>query len=197
MRPLLQTLASLFATVALAACGSGTAVPTDGDVGGSTTPYTLEWTGTVKTILDLEDENASMANLEVGDAYVASLTFDPAEFAEGEVGPGDLMRYAAPPGLEVVYEFASGLVVEREVLRINVEPGESAEIESTTGERLFIAWQVMPGPILEEIDPNTVPFMETFTSDNSSLNGGAFELTFPGIDRSVGPVIDYFKTTKN
>ena len=197
MRPFLQSLVLAFVTVALVACGGGTAVPTDGEVGGSTTPYTLAWMGTVKTILDAEDESASMPDVDVGDGYTASLTFDPGDFAEGEAGPGDLVRYPAPPGLRVVYQFSSGLVVEREVLRINVEPGESLEIESTDGERLYIIWQVMPGPILEDIDWNTVPIDETFTSGNGSLDGGSFELSFPEIDRSLYAESDFFETTKN
>ena len=58
MHPILIRFALLLTLSAtMAACGSSTGDP-GGEVGGSTTPFTLEWTGTVESIIDNEDMEA-------------------------------------------------------------------------------------------------------------------------------------------
>lgn len=82
------------------------------------TVYTFEWTGSVESIEDGYGEPATMEGVSVGDSFVATVTYDTADFADGIPETSDGLDYAAPAGLQMTYQFASGGVFTKDITAV-------------------------------------------------------------------------------
>jgi hypothetical protein len=90
-------------------------VPVTTDVRAAT--FTFKWTGIVERIVAgyYYDEPATLAGVNVGDSFVATVTYDTAAFGPGVNVSGDGLDYAAPAGLQMTYQFESGGVFTKDI----------------------------------------------------------------------------------
>jgi len=94
-----------------------------GEAGAGTT-FTFEWTGTVSDIQDGFFDPATMAGVNVGDSFVATVTYDTASFGPGVDVVGNGLDYPAPPGLQMTYHFESGGFFNKDVTVVRAQdPG--------------------------------------------------------------------------
>jgi hypothetical protein len=124
MRSLLtrSRVAVRWAVLALASLGAAPGCGS-GSGSGDQQPFTFLWFGTVTEIVDGNLMPAAMAGVQVGDAIVARVDYDPALFADGLV-VDDGREYAAPAGLVMTYEFSSGGRFTRDVTGVSLrDPG--------------------------------------------------------------------------
>lgn len=93
-----------------------------GEAGAGPT-FTFEWTGTVEKIEDGFGDPATLAGVNVGDSFVATVAYETAGFGPGVNVSGDGLDYAAPPGLQMTYLFSSGGVFNKDVTAVRARDG--------------------------------------------------------------------------
>ena len=141
MRSLLPVCLVLASLPFFASCGGGS-TDDDGEVGGATPAYTLQWVGTVTEVLDADDSGAQIDGVSFFDTFVGRMDFDPGEFGNHISLSLSEGQYVAAPGhARTVLEFSGGAVVERDVAFVQVRddaPWDRIAVRSPDGSTPFV-----------------------------------------------------------
>jgi hypothetical protein len=156
--------------------------------------YTFEWTGTVWNIWNGYFNPATLEGVNVGDWFVATVTYDTDAFGPGVNVTGDGLDYPAPPGLQMTYQFESGVIFTKDITAVRARKHLSNSqwnwMGGVFGSMLFQAndsyQDAFDLPLPESFDEMHTMFLSTISMfEPTSANLLRFVTGNPADDRIV------------
>lgn len=165
MQSRLVTLLALILLCPLGCGGGG-----GGDPGNPQLPFRFEWVGTVADIEDGSGAPAVLPDVNVGDTFVATLDYDPADFGDGVDVTSDGLDYDAAAALTMTFEFSSGGVYTREVNSVRARSASTLDQWNwkSDGSLVFQANDTTNSSYELPL-PTSFPFMHTLFVNASDL----------------------------